>query len=60
MIAPPGNANARLQPGERVSNLTDKAKLRTRKCRVKAADLFRGKKDDYPIAIGFESANELR
>src|SRR5207253_2880356 len=28
MSAPPGNANARRQPGERVSNLTDKPKLR--------------------------------
>jgi len=28
-MSTPGNANARRQPGERVSNLTDKPKLRT-------------------------------
>jgi hypothetical protein len=57
---PPEKANARRQPGERVSKLTDKAKLGTHMRRVKAADLFRGRKDEYPIAIGGLCANELR
>jgi len=60
MTRPAEKANPRRQPGERVRNLTDKANLRTRKCRLRAADLFRDKKDDYPIAIGGESSNELR
>jgi hypothetical protein len=34
MIAPSEKANARRQPGERVSNLTNKTKLRTRKRHV--------------------------
>jgi hypothetical protein len=51
MIAPPGNANARWQPGERVIKLA--AKLRMRVHHVKRADRARGRKAKYnPIAIG--------
>lgn len=53
MSAPPGNANARRQPGERVNRITDNRRLLTRANTVKTIDRFRDRKIKHsPIGIG--------
>ena len=53
MNAPPENANARLQPGERAIRQTYEAKLRSRAHHVNRADSGPGTTAKYsPKAIG--------